>query len=110
MTLANVMLAIGSIKEKRMMFIPWLVLKMIGLVFTYAVALFSFVVGIIILVSPESQQEADHVGKGDEYVFASAQLSGAVYIIIAVFLLAGGSKQNVFLSFSFNSYFVVLEK
>ena len=91
------MLAIGSIKEKRMLFLPWLVLKMIGLVFTYAIALFSFVVGIIILVSPESQQEsADHVGKGDEYVFASAQLSGAVYIIIAVFLLAGGSKQNVF--------------
>jgi hypothetical protein len=80
MTLCNILLAIGSIKEKRIFFLPWLVLKMLGIVFFYVIALFFLVTGIISLAKPDGQQ-------GDNALFA-----GYLSVIVAVFVLVGTGK------------------
>ena len=60
MTLANVLLLIGSVTEKQILFLPWLVLNTIGLFFTYVIGIVVIVFGFISLTRPENEQRASY--------------------------------------------------
>jgi hypothetical protein len=60
MTFANVLLLVGCIKNQKHFFIPWMILKMIGIVAAYLIVLILLGSGILALVLTE-QQVRDHL-------------------------------------------------
>ena len=96
MTLCNMMLFHGCYKQKRILFLPWLILNMISIVISYLLVLILIGSGIMALVVSQKMDGQMFYNQGEVYdgsKFALVgDLAGMSAIIAGIIALAVTSK------------------